>query len=195
MLYREKEQLNNFEVKSSIIGHIYSYSYDGYCWQAELVDKKSDGKVIYDLTMAIGEVITPLQNFLDKKNELKSRVEKHSFLQQIINDNKENKVHIEFTINKSFVNHRNRVTEDMPKELISKLDFENAISLYVSFPERKYVRFILLNNGNLLMLGIPKGFKLPGYKFEELMTKEEKSFLSFSYKSYKLFDEKGKMLN
>ena len=145
--------------------------------------------------MAIGEEITPLQNFIDKKNELKSRVEQQSFLQQIINDNKENKVYIKFTTDKSFVNNRTRVTEDMPKKLVDKLDFENAISLYVSFPKRKYVRFVLLNNGNLLMLEIPKGFELLDYKFEELMTKEEKSFLSTSYKSFKLFDEKGKMLN
>ncbi|PSG90899.1 hypothetical protein [Aurantibacter aestuarii] len=195
LLYKEKEKLDNFDVKSSIIAHIGSYSFDGDCWQAELIDKKSDGKIIYDLTMAIEEEITPLQNFIDKKSELKSRVEEHSFLQKIINDNKENKVYIKFTTDKSFVNHRNRVTEDMPKELVDELDFENAISLYVSFPKRKYVRFVLLNNGNLLMLGIPKGFELLDYKFEELMTHEEKSFLSTSYKSFKLFDEKGKMLN
>ena len=195
LLYREKEELDNFDVKSSIIAHIGSYSFDGDCWQAELIDKKSDGKIIYDLTMAIGEKITPLQNFIDKKSELKSRVEEHSFLQKIINDNKENKVYIKFTTDKSFVNHRNRATEDMPKELVDELDFENAISLYVSFPKRKYVRFVLLNNGNLLMLGIPKDFELLGYKFEDLMTKEEKSFLSTSYKSFKLFDENGKMLN
>ena len=195
LLYREREELDNFDIKSSIIAHIGSYSFDGDCWQAELIDKKSDGKIIYDLTMAIGEEITPLQNFIDKKSELKSRVEEHSFLQKIINDNKENKVYIKFTNDKSFVNHRNRVTEDMPKELVDELDFENAISLYVSFPKRKYVRFVLLNNGNLLILGIPKDFELPGYKFEDLMSKEEKSFLSTSYKSFKLFDENGKMLN
>ncbi|WP_347175165.1 hypothetical protein [Polaribacter uvawellassae] len=195
LLYREKQTLDNFNIKSSIIANIYSYSFDGDCWQAELIDKNSDGRIIYDLTMAIGEEITPLQNFIDKKNELKSRVEQHSFLQQIINDNKENKVYIKFTTDKSFVNHRNRVTEDMPKKLIEELDFENAISLYVSFSKRKYVRFVLLNNGNLLILGIPKGFELLDYKFEELMTEEEKSFLSTSYKSFKLFDEKGKILN
>ncbi len=195
LLYREKETLDNFDIKSSIIANIYSYSFDGDCWQAELIDKNSDGRIIYDLTMAIGEEITPLQNFIDKKNELKSRVEEHSFLQKIINDDKENKVYIKFTTDKSFVNNRNRVTEDMPKELVDELDFENAISLYVSFPKRKYLRFILLGNGNLLMLGIPKGFELLGYKFEELMTQEEKSFLSTSYKSFKLFDENGKMLN
>ena len=195
LLYREKQTLDNFDIKSSIIANIYSYSFDGDCWQAKLIDKNSDGRIIYDLTMAIGEEITPLQNFIDKKNELKSRVEQQSFLQQIINDNKENKVYIKFTTDKSFVNNRTRVTEDMPKKLVDKLDFENAISLYVSFPKRKYVRFFLLNNGNLLMLEIPKGFELLDYKFEELMTKEEKSFLSTSYKSFKLFDEKGKMLN
>jgi len=195
LLHREKEELDNFEVKSSIIAHIGSYSYDGDCWQAELIDKNSDGKIVYDLTMAIGKEITPLQNFINKKNELKSRVEKHTFLQQIVNYNKENKVYIKFTTDKSFVNHRNKVTEDMPKKLVDELDFENAISLYVSFPKRKYVRFVLLNNGNLLILGIPKGFELPDFKFEELMTKEEKSFLSTSFKSFKLFDNKGKMLN
>ncbi|TQD36250.1 hypothetical protein [Haloflavibacter putidus] len=195
LLYREKEELDNFEIKSSIIAYIGSYSYDGECWQAELIDKNSDGKIIYNLTMPIGGKITPLQNFIDKKNELKSRVEAHSFLQQIINDNEESKVHIKFTKDKSFVNRRNKVTKDMPKELVEELDFENAISLYVSFPKRKYVRFVLLNNGNLLMLGIPKDFELLEYKFEELMTKEKKSFLSTSYKSFKLFDEKGKMLN
>ncbi|MEC7783423.1 MAG: hypothetical protein VYB38_08440 [Bacteroidota bacterium] len=195
LLYREKQKLDNFDIKSSIIAHISSYSFDGDCWQAELIDKKSDGKIIYDLTMAIGEEITPLQNFIDKKGELKSRVEEHSFLQKIINDNQENKVCIKFTTDKSFVNHRNRVTEDMPKELVDELDLENAISLYVSFPKRKYVRFVLLNSGNLLILGIPKGFELLSYKFEDLMTKEEKSFLSTSYKSYKLFDDTGKILN
>ncbi len=195
LLFREKQALDSFDIKSSLIANVYSYSFDGDCWQAELIDKNSDGKTIYDLTMAIGEEITPLQNFIAKKNELKSRVEQHSFLQQIINENRENQVYIKFTTDKSFVNNRNRVTEDMPKELVDELDFENAISLYVSFPKRKYVRFILLNNRNLLMLGIPKDFELPGYKFEDLMTKEEKSFLSTSYKSYKLFNEKGKMLN
>jgi hypothetical protein len=195
LLFREKQALDSFDIKSSLIANVYSYSFDGDCWQAELIDKNSDGKTIYDLTMAIGEEITPLQNFIAKKNELKSRVEQHSFLQQIINENRENQVYIKFTTDKSFVNNRNRVTEDMPKGLVDELDFENAISLYVSFPKRKYVRFILLNNRNLLMLGIPKDFELPGYKFEDLMTKEEKSFLSTSYKSYKLFNEKGKMLN
>src|SRR5690606_33211605 len=138
LLFREKQALDSFDIKSSLIANVYSYSFDGDCWQAELIDKNSDGKIIYDLTMAIGEEIAPLQNFIDKKNELKSRIEQHSFLQKIINDNKENKVYIKFTTDKSFVNHRNRVTEDMSKELVDELDFENAISLYVSFPNRKY---------------------------------------------------------
>jgi len=195
LLYKEKEELDKFEIKSSIVAEVYSYSYDGDCWQAELVDKGSNDKIIYDLTMSNGKVTTPLKTFLNKKDELKSRVENHPFLQKILNKNRENKLYIKFTNDKSFANYRNEVTKEMPGKLSSKLDFNDAISLYISFPNRKYVRFILLNNGNLLTLGIPKGFELPGYKFEELMTKEDKSFLSTSYKSFKLFDEKGKMLN
>ncbi len=195
LLYKEKSELDKFEIKSSIIGSIYSYSYDGDCWQAELSDKGSNGKIIYDLTMALGEEVTPLQKFLDKKDELKSRVNNHYFLQEIINKNSENKLYVNFTNDKSFANFKNKVTKEMPEELTSKLDFDNAISLYVSFPNRMYVRFILLSNNNLLTLDIPQGFELPGYKFEELMTKKEKTFLETSYKSFKLFDEKGKMLN
>jgi hypothetical protein len=195
LLYKEKSELDKFEIKSSIIGSIYSYSYDGDCWQAELVDKGSDGKIIYDLTMAIGEEITPLKMFLYKKDELKSRVSSHSFLKEIINENSKNKLYVNFTNDKSFANFKNKVTKEMPEELASKLDFNNAISLSILFPNRKYVRFILLSNNNLLTLDIPQGFELPGYKFEELMTKKEKIFLETSYKSFKLFDEKGKMLN
>ena len=63
--------LDKFEIKSSLIAHIGSYSYDGDCWQAELVEKGTNGKIIYDLTMAIEEKITPLKKFIDKKDELK----------------------------------------------------------------------------------------------------------------------------
>lgn len=195
LLFKEQDKLDSFDIKTSMIGYIHSSSFGGDCWIAELEDKNTDGKIIYDLTMEIGEEITPLQNFIDQKNELKTRVKAHTFLQKIVNDHIENKVYIKFTNDKSYVNYKNKVTEDMPEDLISELDFENAISLYVTFKNRIYVNFVLLNNGNLLLLGIPKDFGLPGYKFEALMTMEEKSFTSTSYKSFKLFDEKGKMLN
>ncbi|TXD48015.1 hypothetical protein [Polaribacter sp. IC073] len=195
LLHKEKKDLDNFEIISSYVANISSYSYSGDCWTAELVEKDSNNKIIYDLTMSNGKKTTPLKNFIYKKEKLKSRVENHPFLQEILNKNLENKLYIKFTNNKSFANHRNRITEEMPKELTSTLDFNNAISLYISFPNRKHVRFILLNSDKLLTLEIPKGFELLGYKFEELMTEEKKSFLSTSYKSYKLFDNKGKMLN
>ncbi|MFD0837456.1 hypothetical protein ACFQ0I_16880 [Mariniflexile aquimaris] len=195
LLYREKKELDKFEIKSSIIGNIHSYSYNGDCWQAELLEKDSNGKIIYDLTMAIGEAITPLQNFINKKDELKSRIISHPFLQEILNENCDNKLYVKFTNDKSFANYKNKVTAEMPTELTSSIDFNNAISLYITFPNRKHVRFVLLANSNLLTLEIPKDFDLPGYKFDELMTKEEKSFFSTSYKSFKLFNNNGKMLN
>ncbi|MGY0408049.1 MAG: hypothetical protein ACWIPJ_06805, partial [Polaribacter sp.] len=92
LLYSEKKGLNEFEIKSSTIANIWSYSYDGDCWQSELIEKGSNEKIIYDLTMAIGKQITPLQNFLDKKDELKSRVIRHSFLQEILNENSKSKL-------------------------------------------------------------------------------------------------------
>lgn len=195
LLHKEKKELDKFVIKSSIVASIYSYSYDGDCWQAELVDKGTNGKIIYDLTMPNGEVIAPLNNFLVKKRELKSRVENHQFLQKILNTNKEKHIYIEFTDDKSFANYREKVTSEIPKELASKLDFNDAISLYIMNDKRNYVRYILLKNNNLMVLGIPKDFTLPGYNFEDLMTEKEESFFSISYKSFKLFNDKGEMLN
>ncbi len=196
LLYNEKEELAKFNIQYSLIGSIYSFNFGGDCWIAHLTDKNSDGKIIYALTMKMGEEITPLQNFIDKKDELKLRVMKHKFLQKIINQNKDNKVYVDFTTDRSFVNYQNNVTEGMPKELMSKIDFEDAISLAVSLSNiRELVRFILLKNGNLLLLDVPKGLTLPGFKFEELVTKKEDVFLSIDYKGFKLFDENGKMLN
>jgi len=198
LLYREKEELDKFIIKSSAIGTIYSYSYGGDCWKADLVDRGSTGKITYDLTMAIGEEVTPLKNFLNKKNELDSRVASHHFLQKILDRTRGSKLNIMFTNDRSFANHRNRVTNEMPLELNLKLNFNDAISLYISLPSRNDVHFILLNNDNLLVLEIPKSFELPGYKFEDLIINqkisEEKSFFTDTYKSFKLFDKQGEML-
>ena len=198
LLYREKNELDKFDIESSAIGNIYSYSYGGDCWKAKLADKGSTGKINYNLTMAIGEEVTPLKNFLDKKIELRSRVQNHAFLQKILDKSSERKLYIMFTNDKSFANHRNRIKEAMPVELNSKLDFNNAISLYISFSGRKDVHFILLSNGNLLLLDIPAAFELPGFKFDDLITKEvineNKSFGTEYFKSFKLFNKNGEML-
>ncbi len=196
LLHREREELNKYKIKFSIIANIYSSNYSGDCWQVHLVEKGSDGRLIYALTMPLGRKITPLRNFVNQKDKLKSRVLNHSFLQKIINSTKEKIAYLEFVKDKSFANYKNRETEDVPKELMEKLDFTDAISLSIPFNRGRHVQFILLNNNSLMILGnIPKGFELPGYKFEELVTKEEKGFFSTDYLSFKLFDEQGKMLN
>jgi len=195
LLYQEKEELDQFQIESSVISRIWSYSYGGECWMARLLDKGINETIGYSLTMPIGEEITPLKNFLDKKNELKSRVENHSFLQKIVNDKSESKLYISFTKDKSFANHRNKVIARLPKTLAAKLDFNNAISLYLSYPRLKQVRFILFANGELLVLRIPEGFEMLGFQFEDLNTDTEESIFKSSYESYKLFSVNGEMLN
>ena len=194
LLHNEKEQLEKFEIKSSSIGNIYSYSYGGDCWQAELEEKGQNNGIVYSLTMPIGEIITPLENFLEKKNDIKSRVESHQFLQKISNASKEKKLYVEFVKDKSFINYQNQVKMDMPQELLSNLDFKDAISVSILYNGRN-VRFILLNNNNLMLLDIQENFTLPGYSFKDLMTNKKESFFNTSFKSFKLFNEKGAMLN
>lgn len=194
LLYLEKEKLDDYDILDSSIGSIYSYSYDGDCWMAVITENNSDDQIIYDLTMPMEEDITPFQNFLDQKSELTARVKNHKFLQQLLQTNPQNKLHLKFTRDRSFANHREIITEDMPKDLVEDLDFEDAISLYISYPKRKYVRYVLLKNKNLVMLDIPKGYSIPGYTFEELVTKKEELFLHTSYQTYRVFNEEGEML-
>lgn len=194
LLQSEKEELEKFEILDISIGNIYSYSYGGDCWRAELRDKDRNSNIIYDLTMPIEDSITPLKNFLIKKDYLTSRINEHSFINKLLKTDSENLLYIKFTGDKSFSNFRNRVLEEMPEKL-QDLNYNNALSFYISYPNRKYVRYILLDNNNVIILGIPKDFNIPGYSFEELLTETEETFLSKSYNSYKIFDESGKMLN
>lgn len=99
----------------------------------------------------------------------------------MLSTNPENKLYLKFTGDRSFADFRGRVTKKMPQKLKDELDFEDAISLYIRYPERKSVRFILLKNDNLVMLDIPKGYSVPGYSFDELLTEKEESFLHTNY--------------
>lgn len=194
LLHREMGKLENYDILDSSIGNIYSYSYSGDCWMAEIQEKNSERQIIYDLTMPMEEKITPFQNFLDYKSELNTRVEDHKFLQQLLQTNPQNKLYLKFTGDRSFANHQERITKDMPVDLVNDLDFEDAISLYIRYPERKYVRYVLLKNKDLLMLDIPNGYSIPGYTFDELVTKKKESFLHTSYQTFRVFNEEGEML-
>ncbi len=152
LLYRESDLLNRFEVINSSMGSIYSYNYGGMCWKAELIEKDANNSMVYNLTMPINEQITPFKNFIKKMDSLKLAVQQSNFLQQRLNVQLNSKIHIEFTIDKSFANHNQNVTGDMPVELIKKLNFNNAISVYINTTKNNYARYVLLENNNILSI-------------------------------------------
>ncbi len=152
MLHNEESLLAKFDIISSTVGDIYSYNYGGKCWKAKLVEKNTSKKIIYDLTMPIGEKLTPLNNFVIKMDSLKFAVNQNPFLKKQLNKNIKNKLHIEFTDDKSFTNHNNNTTDAVPAALLSKLDFQNAISTYIDFSDHTYIRYILLKNNNVLAI-------------------------------------------
>ncbi|SFT76081.1 hypothetical protein SAMN04489724_2072 [Algoriphagus locisalis] len=195
LLHREAKTLEKFEILDSDIGNILSYSYSGDCWMADMVEKGNESNIVYNLTMPITDEITPFNNFTTHMSELKRRIENHDFIQQIANQNLSNRIYINFTDDRSFANFKDRVLEKIPEKIKESESFENALSFYITFSNRRYVRFILLENNAVLVLGIPEGFTLPGYDFDELVTATSEGFLHKSYDSYKLFNEKGKMLN
>lgn len=194
LLHKEKDKLEKFDIIDSSIGNIYSYSYGGDCWMALIQEKNANEKIIYNLTMPMEKEITPFQNFLEQKEELTKRVKNHDFLQELVATNPDNKIHIRFTKDRSFANFRERITKEMPESLKAGIDWEDAISLYINYPGRKNVNYILLKNKNIIMLNIPRDYSIPGYSFEELLTEKEESFLHTTYKAYRLFNEDGKML-
>jgi hypothetical protein len=195
VLFQERDKLEEFDILDSSIGNIYSYSYGGDSWMAEIQEKGEDSRLIYDLTMPIEDTITPLSNFLKQRPELTRRIENHNYINRLLDADPESKLNLKFTEDRSFYNFQNRVLKDVPEAIKEKWDFKNAISFSISYPNRKYVRFILFENNDLMILKIPKDYSLPNYSFEELLTRTEKSFLSVSYESYKIFNEKGEMLN
>ncbi|WP_130733255.1 hypothetical protein [Flavobacterium sp. J27] len=195
LLHAERSELEKFQIKSSRIMDIRSTNYDGNCWIAKLIDKNSDGRIIYDLLMPINEKITPLKNFSSIKEEIKNKIDNHVFLQKILNSNTQNELHVSFVKNTFKTNKQEEVFKKLPLELSTKLDFENAISLYVSYPNGYDINYILLKNNNLLLLEIPKDFSLPGYNFEDLIIDKNNINRTVSNKCYKLFNLEGIMLN
>ena len=145
--------------------------------------------------MPIEEKITPLSNFLKQKPELTRRIEDHSFIKRLLDADPERKLFLEFTEDRSFYNFRNKVLKDVPGAIKENWDFKNAVSFYISYPDRRYVRFILFGNNDVMVLKIPRDYSLPNYRFEDLVTKTNESFLSVTNESYKIFNEKGEMLN
>lgn len=152
LLYRENSLLNKFEVISSSMGSIYSYSYGGLCWKAKIFEKDANNRIVYDLTMPINEEITPLKNFTAKMDSLKLAVQESKFLQQRLNSQLNSQIHIEFTIDKSFANHNENVTKNMPANLLTRLNFNNAISVYIKDSKNNYSRYVLLENNNVLAI-------------------------------------------
>ena len=195
ILHKELKELDQFQILRSSVANIISSDYSGDCWNATLTEKGSDGKIIYDLTMAIEEKITPLSNFLDQMPMLKERVTEHEFLRKLLDQHPDNRLYVNFVTDRSFVDLEGRTTSQIPEEIRKSRDFSDVISLHILHPNREFVQYLLFPDQTVLMMKIPKDFSIPGYSFEQLLTKQSEGFLISSYYSFKLFDEKGKMLN
>jgi len=193
LLYQERDKLDEFNILDSTIGTIYSSSYSGNRWDAKIQEKNGNQRIIYDLIMPIEDSITPLSNFLEQRLTLKNKIQSHQFIGKLMDTDPKNKLYIQFTGDKSFT-YENRVMEGIPNDLRKNLNFQDAISFYIAYADKNYVRYILFENNNLMILGIPKDFSIPGYTFEDLLTRKSEHFLSVSYESYRLFNEEGEMI-
>lgn len=194
LLHLEKESLNQFEILTSTIANIYTIDFEGECWQALLVEKHGSQKILYDLTMGIGEKITPLANFIEKMPYLKKRLIDHSFLQNLLNQHPKNKLYVNFVNDRSFIDLDGHVTEDIPEEIVLTKDFANVISLHILHEGEKFVKYLLFEDESVLVMEIHEGYSTPGYSFEQLTSKGERTS-GRKIPFYKIFDKHGKMLN
>lgn len=195
VLHKEQKELDRFEVLRSSVADIISSDFSGDCWNATLMEKGSDGKIIYNLTMSMEEGITPLSNFLDQMPMLKKQVSEHEFLRKLLDQDPENRLYVNFVTDRSLVDLNGRITAGIPTEIKASKDFTDVISLHILHPNRRFVQYLLFQDQTVLMMKIPKDFSIPGYGFEDLVTQQFEGFLISEYFSYKLFDEKGNMLN
>lgn len=195
VLHKEQKELDRFEVLRSSVADIISSDFSGDCWNATLTEKGSDGKIIYNLTMSMEEGITPLSNFLDQMPMLKKQVSEHEFLRKLLDQDPENRLYVNFVTDRSLVDLNGRITAGIPTEIKASKDFTDVISLHILHQNRRFVQYLLFQDQTVLMMKIPKDFSIPGYGFEDLVTQQFEGFLISEYFSYKLFDEKGNMLN
>ncbi len=109
------------------------------------------------------------------------------------------------SLEKTYRNEKTPICMSLPQTSASffQIVTKEPDKFFSSFKKSRNIKYllrrnpnmVLLNNNNLLVMEIPKDYTLPGYSFEELVTKKEEFFLSTTYKSYKLFNEEGEMLN
>lgn len=193
LLYNERDELKKFTLKKSIIAHITSGSFEGDCWDADL-EEKNNPKIAYNLTMLINKKITPFKNFLDKKTTIDKRIANNKLIQNLLKKDVNSKLHVIFINNKSLTDKKiKRILEETPNDFVKELNFTEGIYFYIKYPKRRTASFVLLNNNDILMLEIPKGYTIPNYTFEELTSEIKKKF-SFNYKSYKLINNDGEII-
>lgn len=194
LLIREKDELNDYNITESTIANILSYSFNGDCWTATLAEKDNSKKIYYDLTMSMEGSLTPLSNFLEKKNQMVKRILRNDFLMKLMGKGVVNEIYLNFTTNKSFADYKGQVTTEIPDSVMDRINLDDALSIYTTMADGGYLRWIITSDDKLVLLEIYKGINILNYGFEDLVTKTEDGFLENTYYSFRVFDSSGKML-
>lgn len=194
LLIRERELINNYEIKESTVADIISTMFNGHCWQTTLREKGSQNNIWFSLTMSLEDSITPFSSFLIKKDKMLQRVNNHNFLMKLQKNGDINGIYINFINNQSFVDYKKELIEDFPKELLSQINFNNSLHLYTKMEKGGHIKWILTQNNTLILLKIYKGLTLQNYSFKDLVTRTEEAFFGKTYYSYRGFDINGKII-
>lgn len=195
LLGKQKELfLEHFIIPSTSIS---AYSSSG-TWNGKFKLKGEKQPIEFYLYEDTDKNVTDVQNLIVMKDEYLKRVKNNSLLKDYL-EKKSNKLTIKLVNGKSY--HKNNYDTDIPVAIINKYksDFDDAISLNISFKDN-VAKAILFPNGDLLLTRIPKDFQFNGYVTKELLTKENSKESLFgmknlSYYSFKIFNKKGNLIN
>ena len=113
-------------------------------------------------------------------------------------EDKDRLISINFANGKSFELPKEKSCEaEIPVEIVElyRNEIENAVEFSTFKKGEGRARYIVFENGDLMLLRIPKDFSFGGINFSDLLTYEQGSFFSKSYYSYKIFDGKGNLKN
>lgn len=194
LLQVDKSVFDNFRIVYHDIvtgpGNYSDYDY----WSALIYEKQEKYRIYYQLYMIIDSTVTPLSNFLDMKDKIRSKIANNTFVMNLLELDSTAQLKVQFTKDNTFDPKSFDELELMPKDQFENISFEDAIVFDINSSSKGRGSFILLNDNRLLLTSMTYNYQLGSYSFKDLFTVEGEGF-SGGIHSYKIFNEKGEMQN
>lgn len=195
LLIRDSAILHqNFEIEESAIGDIYSRYSSGMSWLALFKVKGTEGKIYFNLTMRADDTLSSIKPLVEQKEHYLQMINKNEILRSMLKLDSFS-LTVNYVNGKSFIVNRYCKSDTLPENIKREYSsmLPNALLITTDLNDKINAEWILLENGDIILTKLTKGFHFGDYDFESLKTKEKKHLFGDStYYSFKVFDKNGR---